>query len=43
MQKGNQRPITALNMAPMELDCDVDSRYVEVCNPFTIYYNKYNK
>jgi len=23
-KKGNQRPITALNMAPMELDCDVD-------------------
>jgi len=25
MQKGSQRPMIALNMAPVELDCDVDN------------------
>jgi len=31
-KKGSQRPITALNMAPMELDCDVDSAiYRQIC------------
>jgi len=31
-KKGSQRPITALNMAPMELDCDVDSAiYRQTC------------
>jgi len=24
LQKGSQSPMKALNMAPMELDCDVD-------------------
>jgi len=24
MQKGRKRPMIALNMAPMELNCDVD-------------------
>jgi len=28
MQKGSQRPMIALNMAPMELDCDVDGAII---------------